>query len=137
MERYRALNLLHPDFRPIVDRFIARCVEERIAIVIVETWRSQEAHEEDLKNGRSWVKKSKHQHEIETVSENGYHYIPAPLAIDIAPYSVYDLHGDDKLQWDKKDFVWQELGSIGKGIGLVWGGDWAVEDMAHFQASWA
>lgn len=151
-ERYRDLDLLHPDFRPVVDRFLARCVEAQIMVMIVETWRRQAAHEEDLKNGRSWVKKSKHQNAFDRVGfDDSLELIqmeaPASLAIDIAPYDQYQLHGPDKLQWDADDPVWQRLGKLGESLGLKWGGRWKARyrngvlvqapDMAHFQASWA
>ena len=139
MKRYRDMNLLHPDFRPMADRLVSRCVEERIGIVVVETWRTQEAHEEDIRNKRSWVRVSKHQNLITLINSKDFYIgqqVPASLAVDIAPYYQYQLHGDDKLQWDDEDPVWQELGLIGKSIGLKWGGDWGSKDMAHFQASW-
>lgn len=144
-ERHRGLNLLHPDFRLVVDRFLARCVEAGIMVMVVETYRSQEAHEEDVKNGRSWVEKSKHQNttkrtipgdarvDIPTRLVN----LPASLAIDVAPYDQYQLYGADKLQWNADDPVWQRLGEIGESLGLKWGGRWKRRDMAHFQASWA
>jgi len=106
-------------------------------VMVVETWRSQEAHEEDVKNGRSWVKKSKHQN---TMRNRGIAGLlgnpPASFAIDIAPYDQYQLHGPDKLKWDANDPVWQKLGKIGQSLGLKWGGCWKIKDMAHFQASW-
>lgn len=145
-ERYRDLDLLHPDFRPVVDRFLAKCVEAQIMVMVVETWRSQAAHEEDVKNGRSWVQTSKHQNMIERQLEAGELDLwneqvinwrfPASLAIDIAPYEVYQLNGPDKLEWDADDPAWALIGMLGESIGLKWGGRWPVKDMAHFEASW-
>ncbi len=137
-ERYRDLDLLHPDFRPVVDRFLARCAEAGLMVMVVETWRSQAAHDEDVKNGRSWVTKSKHQNTALRRNQEGVReVVPASLAIDIAPYDQYELHGPDKLQWKADDPVWQRLGEIGESLGLKWGGRWKRRDMAHFQASWA
>lgn len=136
-ERYRDLDLLHPDFRPVVDRFLARCVEAGIMVMVVETWRSQAAHEEDLRNGRSWVNRSKHQKTILIETDHGLTRVPASLAIDVAPYDVYQLHGADKLQWDAEDPAWQRLAEIGEALGLICGARWKMKDMAHFQASWA
>jgi len=128
------MDLIHPDFRIITDRFISLCVQERIIILIVETWRSQEAHEEDVANGRSWVAKSKHQNVLIKEIDNKIIEIPASLAIDICPYDVYKLHGPDKLEWDNDDPVWQRLGALGKRLGMIWGGDWQNKDMGHFQS---
>lgn len=136
-ERYRDLDLLHPDFRPQVDRFLARCAEAGLMVMVVETWRSAAAHEEDVKNGRSWVKASKHQNTIAKKLGDLSAQFPAALAIDVAPYEQYQLHGPDKLQWDGNDPVWQKLGKLGESLGLKWGGRWKIKDMGHFQASWA
>lgn len=136
-ERYRDLDLLHPDFRPQVDRFLAKCVEAQIMVMVVETWRSQAAHEEDVRNGRSWVKVSKHQHTVNKQLERGEVDLPASLAIDVAPYDQYQLHGPDKLQWDADDPAWQIIGMLGESLGLKWGGRWETKDMGHFEASWA
>jgi hypothetical protein len=137
VRRYNGLDLLHPDFRGLVVLFLARTIERRIPIVIVETWRTEEAHQEDVRNGRSWVKTSKHQH-IVTRSFGGFTIKdPASLAIDVAPYEEYRLYGDDKLQWNAGDPVWQDLGELGEHCGMKWGGRWKKKDMAHFQAPWA
>jgi hypothetical protein len=138
--RYRDLNLLHPDLRPMVNGFLARTVEARLPVVIVETWRSQAAHEEDVANGRSWVSVSKHQARIVVAerfeSPHSSLQIPAALAIDVALYEVYKLHGPDKLMWEW-DAGWQKLGDIGERLGLKWGGRWERRDLGHFQAPWA
>ena len=121
-------------------------------VLVVETYRSREAHEEDVKNGRSWVKLSTHQNIIDRSGVNELRYlyqmeVPASLAVDVAPYDQYQLHGPDKLQWDAKDPVWKKLGKIGESLGMKWGGRWKARyrdgkliqapDMAHFQAWWA
>lgn len=137
VRRYNALDLLHPDFRALVVLFLARCAERRIPIVLVETWRSKEAHEEDVKNGRSWVKKSKHENIVQRRLGDITLTDPAALAIDVAPYETYRLHGDDKVNWNADDPVWQSLGKLGEGVGMKWGGRWKVRDMGHFQAPWA
>lgn len=102
----RALNDLHHSFRPMAIELCARIVEARIAILIVDTLRTMEEHQENLRRGTSWTTRSRHL--------DG-------LAIDLCPYHSYALHGPDKLQWDAKDPVWQRMGDIGRGLGLKWG----------------
>lgn len=115
----RALDDLDPRFRPIVDRLLARFTEAKIPVLIVETLRTQAQHDLNVATGHSWITRSKHQ--------DG-------LAIDVVPYSLYTLvPGGDKLQWDNADPVWQQLGVIGKALGLRWGGDWTQKDMGHFE----
>lgn len=136
IRRYNQIDLLHPDLRSMVLSFLARCAERRIPLVIVETWRSAEAHDEDVANGRSWVKTSKHQHVVKrrlgavTIED------PSSLAIDVAPYETYSLHGDDKVNWDAEDPIWQTIGALGEQVGLKWGGRWKVRDMGHLEAPW-
>jgi hypothetical protein len=97
---------------------LARLVEAAIAVVIIDTLRTQAEHEENLRKGVSWTQHSKHL---------------IGLAIDICPYEVYALHGGDKLEWDADDPIWQRIGEIGEAIGLRWGGRWAQRDMGHFE----
>ena len=137
LARHRDMDLLHPNFRIIADRFISLCVEQKIAILIVETWRSQAAHEEDVANGNSWVTKSKHQTTMIKYIAGSPITIPASEAIDVCPYEIYELHGRKKLEWDNDDPVWQKIGAIGESLGMKWGGRWRCKDMGHFQASWA
>jgi len=141
VERYRDMDLLHPDFRILVDRLLSRCVEAGVMVMVVETWRSQAAHEEDVANGRSWVKKSKHQNTFtKKLGDFSPEYLtyPASLAIDIAPYEIYQLKGPDKLEWDADDPIWQRIGEIGESLGMKWGGRFKkVKDYGHFEASWA
>lgn len=114
----KTLDSLDISFRPLVDKFLAKLVEAQIPVVIVNTRRTEWEQAQNLQNGVSWVKHSKHQ--------DG-------LAIDICPFDTYSLHGDDKLKWDANDPIWQKIGTIGKQLGLVWGGDWTKKDMGHFE----
>lgn len=84
----------------------------------MDTLRTPEEHAANLAKGVSWTKRSKHL--------DGD-------AIDICPYSTWDAHGPDKLNWDIGDPVWQKIGALGEAIGLRWGGRWKVKDMGHFE----
>lgn len=114
----RRLEDLAPQmFLPTV-LLLAKIVEAGIAVVVIETTRTLEEHERNLAAGRSWVKRSKH--------IDG-------LAIDLAPYDTYQLHGPDKLRWDSEDPVWQKIGKFGEELGFRWGGRWQQRDMGHFE----
>ena len=116
--RERRLDTLDPRFKPYAINLLARLVEAGIAVLIVETLRTEDQHLEDVATGHSWIKRSLHQ--------DG-------LAIDIVPYTTYQLNGDDKLNWDSDDPVWQKIGAIGESLGLGWGGRWKNKDMGHFE----
>jgi len=114
----RLLKDLSPRFRPKAYELLALCVEQGIAVAVVDTLRTPEEHAANLARGVSWTTHSKHL--------DGD-------AIDICPYATWDAHGPDKLNWDGSDPVWQKLGAIGESIGLRWGGRWKVRDWGHFE----
>lgn len=118
MSRNRKLDDLAPEFKPLAIELLARCVEAGIQVAIVETLRTEAQHQEDVASGHSWVKVSKHQ---------------SGLAIDICPYSLWQLHGDKKLQWDASDPVWMQIVTIGESLGLKAGARWQQRDMGHFE----
>lgn len=120
-----SLNSLDPRFRPIAMELLARITEARLAVLIVNTRRTQVEQDAAIRRGVSWVKRSKHQ--------DG-------LAIDVAPFEIYALHGDDKLQWNTHDPVWLKIGAIGEALGLRWGGRFTPlngigvgKDPGHFE----
>src|SRR3972149_7885015 len=126
----RLLDDLTPFFRVLAVELLARLVEAGIPVLIVNTLRSVEEQEVNIKNGVSWTKNSRHlPNSIDGKAQ----------AIDICPYDQFNLHGPDKLNWNFSDPVWQKIGNIGKGLGLEWGGDWpnnppkSRPDGAHFQ----
>ncbi|MEK9722056.1 MAG: M15 family metallopeptidase [Rhodospirillaceae bacterium] len=116
----RKLDDLDPRFRPLAVELLARTVEAGIVVLIVDTRRTLEEHQANVKAGRSWVARSKH---------------CDGLAIDIVPYTVWDAHGPDKLNWDAGDPVWQKLGALGEAAGCRWGGRWkhGHTDLGHFE----
>jgi lambda repressor-like predicted transcriptional regulator len=128
----RALADLSDRMRPLAVELLARCAEARICVLIVDTLRTKAEHEQNLQNGTSWTTLSNHLDGRE-FRRTG---MPGSDAIDIAPYEIWQLHGADKLQWDVADPVWQRLGEIGEGVGLVWGGRFgppAKPDLGHFE----
>ncbi len=109
----KSLGSLHVDFRPKAVELLAQITEAGIAVMIVNTMRTQTEQDAALASGNSWVKRSKHQ--------DG-------KAIDICPFALYDAHGPDKLNWDTNDPVWWKLGEIGEKLGLRWGGRFGQVD---------
>ena len=55
------------------------------------------------------------------------------VAFDCAPV----ING--KLEWPSDMTLWQEIGRVGKAIGMVWGGDFhSITDYPHFEMKdWA
>lgn len=121
----RALDDLSSDMRPRAVEVLARLTERGIAVVIVDTLRSSKEQEEFYKRGVSKTKLSRHlpRYLRTHVPANDLNWNKAD-AIDLCPYSVYALHGEDKLQWDAQDPVWRIIAEIGEGEGLVSGFRW-------------
>lgn len=115
----RALDDLAPIFRPKAFELLARASEHLIPCMVICTGRTAAEQAVAVATGASAVTRSKHQ--------DG-------LAIDLCPYSLYQLHGPDKLQWDDADPAWLVLGLIGEAMGLRWGGRWkSPHDPGHFE----
>lgn len=95
-------------------------MEARIPVMIVTTLRTPEEQAEKVAKGLSWTQNSKHL---------------TGDAIDVAPYLVYDAHGDDKALWDESDPIWLKIGPIGQSCGLKWGVIKGGEriDLGHFE----
>lgn len=124
----RKLDDLSDAFRPIAFELLARCTEAGLPVLVVDTLRTSEEHQANLARGVSWTNVSKHL-DGATFRDSE----PGSDAIDLCPYATYQLHGADKLQWDGNDPVWQQLGVIGKSLGLIWGGEWTKKDLGHFE----
>ena len=124
----RKLSDLSTRFRPLAVELIARCAQEGIPLMVLDTVRTEAEQEENIQRGVSWTKNSKHLPQAPEMRAE---------AIDVAPYAMYQLTGPDKLQWDSNDPVWEKIGKIGESLGLVWGGRWKNHrDCAHFQGPW-
>lgn len=102
----------------MAERFLALLTERGVCVMIIDTLRTKEEQIENIKKGVSWTLNSRHL---------------TGDAIDIVPYSQYQLHGADKLQWDALDPIWLKIGEVGESVGFKWGGRWKQKDMGHFE----
>ena len=105
----RALHDLSDTFRPLACELLARCVEAKIPVMIIDTLRTEAEQADNIAKGVSGD------------------------AIDIAPYAVFDIGGRNELQWDSDADVWTQIGAIGESVGLRWGGRWEQRDLGHFE----
>lgn len=121
---------------------IARCAEQGIPLMIINTLRTSAEQEANIKNGVSWTKNSRHlpaPHWASCMKSVGPSFdcscpnAGKSRAIDICPYSIFQLDGPDKLKWDSDSPVWETIGRIGESLGLKWGGRWTKRDMGHFE----
>ena len=97
---------------------VAQCAlkHSTVDFTVVDGGRTEAEHRNDVAAGRSWIKHSKHQDglaiDIAALSHGKVTYNPAPY-YKIAEAFYYC--------------------SNGLGIPIVWGGEWRVQDLMHFE----
>ena len=88
----------------------------KVDFIVIDGLRTAEEHQENLRNGKSWTKRSRHQ--------DG-------LAVDVAAYV------DGKVTYDPQPYHKISeafyLCSKHMNIPLTWGGEWRVKDLMHFE----
>ena len=120
----RDLNELASYFLPLAQALIENADAAGLDVIVVTTGRTAFEQEQKIAEGVSWTSHSKHEPQPpEGKSE----------AIDLAPRALTLQKG-----WAPGDPLWQQLGAIGKKLGLAWGGDWkhvngGFGDPSHFQ----
>jgi peptidoglycan L-alanyl-D-glutamate endopeptidase CwlK len=119
----RSLDDLRPEVRPQVDAFLAACKAASIDVLVTCTLRSNAEQAALYAQGRTTP---------------GIRVTDAPagrsahnfgLAIDVVPV----VNG--KLDWERKDPVWQKVGQLGVIANLQWAGTpgFPFPELPHFQ----
>lgn len=109
--------------------WIARCIERKVAVLIVQTSRTPAEHQANLLAGTSGTSLSLHlPRRLRLATLDDYDSLAIDLdkadAMDIAPYLLFQSAGPDKINWDTKDPAWGIIGEEAERIGLRWGGRW-------------
>lgn len=118
-----SLDTLHPYVNKLAMNFLAECKKQNFPVKIYFTLRTVAEQNELYAKGRT-TKGPK-----VTNARGGYSYHNYGLAFDAAPL----VNGD--IDWNNSK-LFNEMGSIGKSVGLEWGGDWkSFKDTPHFQWS--
>jgi hypothetical protein len=123
----RALDSLSSEFRPHVDRVLARLVERGVMVLIVQTSRTLAEHQANIANGTSRTSMSKHLPRGLRGRANGTPDDDRCDAIDLCPYDFYALNGPDKLAWDDTGLgagAWAAIQDVGEAEGLRCGSRW-------------
>ena len=122
----RSLDSLSSECYPKACEVIARCAARGVAVMVVQTSRTQAENQANLLAGTSGTSMSSHlprkmrwRPEILPLTDP-----EKSDAIDLAPYAQYQLHGPDKLRWTTSDPVWGIIGEEIERVGLRWGGRW-------------
>lgn len=115
----RRIEDLNPILQVLTKRFLGIAAEKGLKVGISGTYRDKEMQDK-LYNQVPKV----------TTVRGGYSYHNWRLAVDIVP-----LDEKGNLSWPSvSNPIWQQLGAIGKSLGLEWGGSWkSFVDMPHYQ----
>lgn len=117
----RDINDLHPKVQILCWQFIAACKESGIDVLITSTYRDYESQNDLYAQGRTKPGR------IITNAKAGYSYHNFRVAFDFVPMVNGKPDWNDVRKFDK-------CGSIGKSVGLEWGGDFkAFKDKPHLQ----
>lgn len=121
----RALDDLSSELKPLAFELLARLTERNVAVMIVDTLRTEAEHLENLRKGTSAAKLSRHlPRRLRRVCASDDPNREKSDALDVCPYEMYALHGPDKLRWEPSDAAWRVIGDVAQQLGLVWGGLW-------------
>lgn len=121
----RSLDELLPQVKTLAEKFIARCKEEGIDLLITSTYRDKESQAALFAQGRTAPGK------IVTNARAGQSFHNYRVAFDVVPLRngkpVWNTTNDDAV-------LWKRIGAIGKECGLEWAGEWRTfKEFPHFQ----
>ncbi|MCL2260139.1 MAG: M15 family metallopeptidase [Fibromonadales bacterium] len=115
------LSRLHPEVRIKAEVLQKLCRENRLEILITDTWRTSEEQEVLYAKGRTTPGR--------IVTNTSYPDNPHcwGVAFDFCRNVV-------GREYDNSDYFFEKVGTLGKSIGLLWGGDFKLfRDMMHFE----
>lgn len=125
----KSIARLHPQVRGLIRRFINDVyIKHQVQLVIVQDYRTYAQQDALYAKGRTTSGS------IVTNAKGGQSNHNFALAVDVFPlWNDGKLHMDAKS--DKKNIeILRKISSVGKSIGLEWGGDWkSIVDNPHFQ----
>ena len=122
----RFLTDLHPDLRPLAERFLARCQERGLDLVVTCTYRSNDEQASLYAQGRitpgAIVTHAKPGQSKHNATLNGK---PAALAFDVVPLlngkPIWEDPRDPDADWTN-DWGWRVVGEVAAEVGLDWYG---------------
>ena len=117
----RSIKDLHPKVQELCYKFLNKCDEQGITILITSTFRDNESQDVLYAKGRT-TKGSK-----VTNAKAGQSFHNWRLAFDFVPVK------DGKAEWNDIE-LFNKCGHIGESVGLEWGGRFKrLKDLPHFQ----
>lgn len=127
----RNLDHLHPLLKPLCEQWLKVCHEQDIESFVTMTFRSNEDQDYLYRQGRTIpgriVTNAKGGQSPHNIARSGK---PASCAFDFAIKKT-----DGSLNWNVRSIEFQTAVTIGKSLGLDWGGDFPgnLGDYCHMQ----
>lgn len=117
------IGQLHPDVQAKAHALLDAATAAGISLCVTQGYRSSKDQAALYAHGRNGDKRP-----VVTNAPPGYSWHEFKRAFDVAV-----LH-EGKATWPNDVALWNHIGSLGKAIGLEWGGDFAsIVDRPHFQ----
>ncbi|KMT21495.1 peptidoglycan-binding protein [Clostridium cylindrosporum] len=115
------ISLLNSYVKSLAEKFLSKCKEEGLDVIIIQTLRSIDEQDTLYSQGRSKPGS------IVTNAKGGYSMHNYGLAFDIA------IKKNGSIVWEDEK-LYYKAGKIGESLGLEWGGSWkSFKDYPHFQ----
>ena len=112
---------LQESVRPLAENLLRLSADAGIPLRVVSAYRSPSEQQALKESGRGVTNAS---------ALLSYHN--HRLAFDVVPTAYLTMK-----DWNPSGQLWQQIGAIGKSVGLEWGGDWQKKDLPHFQLTGA
>lgn len=127
----RSLDDLHPTVKDMAEKFLAKCKNENIDILITCTYRDNAMQDSLYARGRTLLWEHGQKVKKVTNAQGGQSMHNYHLAFDMVPLRdgkpVWSTTGADLM-------LYMRVGDIGESLGLEWAGRWvSMKEMAHFQ----
>jgi peptidoglycan L-alanyl-D-glutamate endopeptidase CwlK len=122
----RSLSDLHPALRPLAARFLARCAERGLDVLVTCTYRSDAEQDALYAQGRTApgpiVTRARAGQSAHNATEGGK---PAARAFDVVPMlhgkPIFEDPRDADSDWTN-DWGWRIVGEVAAEVGLDWYG---------------
>lgn len=117
----RDIKLLHPELQLIINEFYIKCKESNLNVLITETFRTKQEQDALYAQGR-------------TTAGNIVTNVKYPNSAHCWGVAFDFCRNVRGREYDDSDGFFKKVGSIGKSLGLSWGGDWVRPvDKPHLQ----
>jgi LAS superfamily LD-carboxypeptidase LdcB len=116
------ISELDPSIQDAAKDLLRKAKEIGISLKITSGYRSHNEQEKLYQQGRAT------KGDIVTNVQAGKSLHNYGMAFDVAP-----LDENENPYWPNDNKLWDTIGSIGKSVGLKWGGDFSKPDYPHFE----